>query len=819
MAEVMRKMLILEKNFINIKTIFENDNKDGNSMFMIALKKNYDIDTFKYLLKKVEFNPEDKNSFGETIFMFGAKSRNLENFKHLLETYKESFDPNYKNSFGENIFMVAAEFTNYEILKYLLGKYKCPLYEVNKYKETILERILMNPKTNDEIALEFGKLLIDTDPKIVKHLYFRILLYTYELFLLFFSKYGIDVSIKTERGNDIFMILAQNGKDTILSEILKNNYPFDYKSRNNDGYSAIMKAIEYSNFKILNLLKEKMLTTISPEECECIIKEEEKKLYSDFDEKKDVQMLNNFKNYIDIIGTDKENFNKEPCYFDNPNCKVYIIGDLEGDYNILYNWLLSQGFIDENLNWIAGTDVYIIQCGDQLDNGGYSVEFGKLQKESMFLYRRKTIDDGKYYTNDLYLMLLMDYLSIKSNNHVLSILGNHEIMNIQQDFRYVNLSPLNTLDENIPLPPKKRKAAFDYNFGDSIDNVFQYLNERSNFLHKDFSKLIRRRNFIIRFNDLIISHAGLLKDFIEKTNNYFDISDKNGLDKYITNVNNQIRMKTNWYKKTLSTTYVVNLYFVGGKRFDSDDEENINFYTDIFKKITGDDFQMISPIWNRQFSRELDLPQFLEGYIYVIGHNTSDKIHYINREGNEDLNNPILIKTDCGWHGRTYPYLQIAEITYGDNTSVVNPKQIFVLPPQRKIRNLEYKLYDDINKIHIHNETLAVINEKLGDKYKYKYTSYTENKKRKTEGVENTVGKFDGKRQNRRSKSKRQNRRSKSKRQNRRSKSKRQNRRRSKSKRQNRRSKSKRQNRRRSKSKRQNRRRSKSKRQNRRSKK
>ena len=337
------------------------------------------------------------------------------------------------------------------------------------------------------------------------------------------------------------MLSTSNDKTEIIKKIL-NDYDFDHTLKNNEGYNAIMIALKNSNFKIVDLFINKLLTKMKNPDVIKIIEEAKKNiLFNDYDENHPKTIPKDFIEYIEYIDTGNLNVNIEPCHIDNLNCEVYIIGDLEGDYNVLYNWLLSKKFIDENLQWIALDNVYIIQCGDQLDNGKSSRYNNKFFPRLAF-FNRKNIKFADYYTYDIYLMLFMDYLSIKSNNHVLSILGNHEIMNIQKQFMYVNLSKLKPSDLKLNDYAKKDIPNFD--------NVVKYLNDRKDLFlaNGKFAKIIRRRNFIILFNDLIISHAGVLKTFIDKTNNNFNILVRSEFVEYIKNINNQIRLKKIGYQ-------------------------------------------------------------------------------------------------------------------------------------------------------------------------------------------------------------------------------------------------------------------------------
>lgn len=91
--------------------------------------------------------------------------------------------------------------------------------------------------------------------------------------------------------------------------------------------------------------------------------------------------------------------------------RIVAIGDVHGDLAILKKALRTAGAIDDNDNWI-GKDLVIVQTGDILDRG----------------------DD------DLAIIEFLEDLKAKAKEHkgrVINLTGNHELMNIQLDFRYV----------------------------------------------------------------------------------------------------------------------------------------------------------------------------------------------------------------------------------------------------------------------------------------------------------------------------------------------------------------------------------------------
>ena len=91
--------------------------------------------------------------------------------------------------------------------------------------------------------------------------------------------------------------------------------------------------------------------------------------------------------------------------------RIVAIGDLHGDVSALRNALRLALAIDESGKWIAG-NLVVVQTGDQLDRG-----------------------DDEPQILELFQRLRASAQAAGGAVHVLN--GNHEVMNVQADFRYV----------------------------------------------------------------------------------------------------------------------------------------------------------------------------------------------------------------------------------------------------------------------------------------------------------------------------------------------------------------------------------------------
>lgn len=124
--------------------------------------------------------------------------------------------------------------------------------------------------------------------------------------------------------------------------------------------------------------------------------------------------------------------------------RIIVIGDIHGDFKVLTKCLKKVNLIDDNLNWI-GKDTYVVQMGDQLDS-------------------LRGLSLGTDKPNDILIINYMTKLNeqaVKSGGAVYSLIGNHEVMNVEGDFRYTSFNNIDLFDkQNIALAIKKRRDFF-----------------------------------------------------------------------------------------------------------------------------------------------------------------------------------------------------------------------------------------------------------------------------------------------------------------------------------------------------------------------
>jgi hypothetical protein len=104
--------------------------------------------------------------------------------------------------------------------------------------------------------------------------------------------------------------------------------------------------------------------------------------------------------------------------------RIIIIGDIHGDIRRFKNILVNANVINNNLEWIAEPpETVIVQLGDQIDS-----------------LNRNTTENWEV-LKDYEMIYFTDYLNLiarAKGGYCISLIGNHELMNIIGDFSYVS---------------------------------------------------------------------------------------------------------------------------------------------------------------------------------------------------------------------------------------------------------------------------------------------------------------------------------------------------------------------------------------------
>ncbi|MBZ5657925.1 MAG: metallophosphoesterase [Acidobacteriia bacterium] len=117
---------------------------------------------------------------------------------------------------------------------------------------------------------------------------------------------------------------------------------------------------------------------------------------------------------------------------DNTPERLVVVGDVHGDFDDLCRILKRAGLVDDQNRWIGGTAT-LVQTGDLVDRGPKG---------------REAMD----------LLMGLEKEAAKAGGQVVPLLGNHEVMNILGDLRYVTPQGYAVFADN--ESEKRRKAAY-----------------------------------------------------------------------------------------------------------------------------------------------------------------------------------------------------------------------------------------------------------------------------------------------------------------------------------------------------------------------
>ncbi len=161
----------------------------------------------------------------------------------------------------------------------------------------------------------------------------------------------------------------------------------------------------------------------------------------------------------------KSTLNNEPSVFPGSE-KMFVLSDIEGTFEGMYMLLFKGGVIDAQFNWTFGNGQLVI-CGDMFDRGS--------EVTACFWLLYKLEDEAK-----------------AKGGYVHVILGNHELMNLYGDTRYVNKKYMDVAD----ILQKKYNDLYD---GDT-----------------ELGRWLRTKNIIEKIGTWLCLHGGV-SDFINKS--------------------------------------------------------------------------------------------------------------------------------------------------------------------------------------------------------------------------------------------------------------------------------------------------------------
>lgn len=139
--------------------------------------------------------------------------------------------------------------------------------------------------------------------------------------------------------------------------------------------------------------------------------------------------------------------------------KLFVLSDIEGEFAAFRKLLQANKIIDNNYNWIYGNG-HLVFAGDMFDRGNQVTEC-------------------------LWLVYKLEEEAKAAGGYVHFILGNHEIMNMQGDFEYVE---------------------FKYKLNAKMmgKTLIQVYNEDS-----ELGRWLRTKNIVEKIGDMLFMHGGI----------------------------------------------------------------------------------------------------------------------------------------------------------------------------------------------------------------------------------------------------------------------------------------------------------------------
>jgi hypothetical protein len=161
----------------------------------------------------------------------------------------------------------------------------------------------------------------------------------------------------------------------------------------------------------------------------------------------------------------------ECCHEKN---RIVIIGDIHGDIRRFKDILIDAKVINKNIEWIAEPkNTIVVQMGDQVDsiNRDPSLEEWEVLPDVEMIY----------FTN------LLHKIALSKGGRVISLIGNHELMNSIGNYSYVSSKSLN---EDV----RKRHDLFKPSGG--------------------LSAILSQRPIVAKIGKLLFCHAGLTMEHL-----------------------------------------------------------------------------------------------------------------------------------------------------------------------------------------------------------------------------------------------------------------------------------------------------------------
>ncbi len=205
-----------------------------------------------------------------------------------------------------------------------------------------------------------------------------------------------------------------------------------------------------------------------------------------------------------------------------PVKRIIVIGDIHGDWEMTLKVLRIAKVIDKSNNWVGGETV-VVQVGDQVDRCRYSgIPCNRKGATSP--------DEGSDWKILQYFTKLHQQ-ALKVGGAVYSLVGNHELMNVKGDFRYVSYEGLREFDnyekpDGTIIKDGEEARRWAFNFGNPISEFLACTRQvaliiGSNlFVHAGVLPKIAKKYSVKNLNQIMSLY---LLDKLNKPNEYKDI--------------------------------------------------------------------------------------------------------------------------------------------------------------------------------------------------------------------------------------------------------------------------------------------------------
>ena len=183
--------------------------------------------------------------------------------------------------------------------------------------------------------------------------------------------------------------------------------------------------------------------------------------------------------------------------------RVIVFGDVHGDLEATVECFIIAKCIDKiklpkdksvknmdlffkKIKWI-GKDTYVVQLGDQIDRvRPQKWDHNDITTDNAFKDEGTTLEI-------LYLFYYLNELASKDKGRVFSIIGNHEIMNVEADFRYVSLKEFKCFKQHL-IKTYKKNSKYPYTSNSIKHNSYKFKNTKKNIRENNKSENNKSEN-------------------------------------------------------------------------------------------------------------------------------------------------------------------------------------------------------------------------------------------------------------------------------------------------------------------------------------